>query len=57
MAGTLLVDKFADSSGQYEAQNALHALCHNPCTGCGRKKSHIWEADKFETKEDTANIY
>ena len=25
-------------------------------TGCGRKKSPIWEANKFKTKEDTANV-
>jgi hypothetical protein len=27
------------------------------CTGCGRKKSPIWEANKFKTKEDTANVF
>ena len=26
-------------------------------TGCGRKKSPIWEANKFKTKEDTANDF
>ena len=26
-------------------------------TGCGRKKSPIWEANKFKTKEDTANVF
>ena len=26
-------------------------------TGCGRKKSPIWEANKFKTKEDKANIF
>jgi hypothetical protein len=26
-------------------------------TGCGRKKSPIWEANKFKTKEDTANFF
>ena len=26
-------------------------------TGCGRKNSPIWEANKFKTKEDTANIF
>jgi hypothetical protein len=26
-------------------------------TGCGRKKSPIWEANIFKTKEDTANIF
>jgi hypothetical protein len=26
------------------------------CTGCSRKNSPIWEANKFETKEDTANV-
>jgi len=26
-------------------------------TGCGRKNSPIWEANKFETKEDTANVF
>ena len=25
--------------------------------GCGRKKSPILEANKFKTKEDTANIF
>ena len=28
--------------------------CH---TGCGRKKSPIWEANKFKTKEDTAKVF
>jgi len=27
------------------------------CTECGRKKSPIWEANKIETKEDTANVF
>ena len=27
------------------------------CTGCSRKNSPIWEANKFETKEDTANVF
>jgi len=26
-------------------------------TGCSRKKSPIWEANKFKTKEDTANVF
>ena len=26
-------------------------------TGCGRKNSSIWEANKFKTKDDTANIF
>ena len=26
-------------------------------TGCGRKNSPIWEANKFKTKEDTANVF
>ena len=26
-------------------------------TGCGRKKSPIWEANKFKSKEDTANVF
>jgi hypothetical protein len=26
-------------------------------TGCGRKKFPIWEANKFKTKEDTANVF
>ena len=26
-------------------------------TGCGRKKSPIWEANKFKAKEDTANVF
>ena len=26
-------------------------------TECGRKKSPIWEANKFKTKEDTANVF
>jgi hypothetical protein len=26
-------------------------------TGCGRKKSPIWEANKFKTEEDTANVF
>ena len=26
-------------------------------TGCGRKNSSIWEANKFKTKEDTANVF
>jgi len=25
--------------------------------GCGRKKSPIWEANKFKTKEDTSNVF
>jgi len=25
--------------------------------GCSRKKSPIWEANKFKTKEDTANVF
>jgi hypothetical protein len=25
-------------------------------TECGRKKSPIWEANKFKTKEDTPNV-
>jgi hypothetical protein len=28
----------------------------NVSTGCGRKKSPIWEANKFKTKEDRANV-
>jgi CDGSH-type Zn-finger protein len=28
-----------------------------PNTECGRKKSPIWEANKFKTKEDTANVF
>ena len=27
------------------------------CTECGRKKSPIWEANKFKTKEDTENVF
>jgi hypothetical protein len=26
-------------------------------TGCGRKESPIWEANKLKTKEDTANVF
>jgi len=26
-------------------------------TGCGRKNCPIWEANKFKTKEDTANVF
>ena len=26
-------------------------------TGCGKKKSLIWEANKFKSKEDTANVF
>ena len=26
-------------------------------TGYGRKNSPIWEANKFEKKEDTANVF
>jgi hypothetical protein len=26
-------------------------------TGCGRKESVIWKANKFETKEDTVNVF
>jgi hypothetical protein len=26
-------------------------------TGCGRKKSPIWEANKFKIKEDTAYVF
>jgi len=26
-------------------------------TGCGRKNSPIWEANKFKIKEDTANVF
>ena len=26
-------------------------------TGCGRKKCPIWEANKFKTKEDKANVF
>ena len=26
-------------------------------TGCGRKNAPIWEANKFKTKEDTANVF
>jgi len=26
-------------------------------TGCGKKNSPIWEANKFKTKEDTANVF
>jgi len=26
-------------------------------TGCGRKNSPIWKANKFKTKEDTANVF
>jgi hypothetical protein len=26
-------------------------------TECGRKKRPIWEANKFETKKDTANVF
>ena len=33
----------------------IHGKCHY--TGCGRKKSPIWEANKFKTKEDTANVF
>ena len=29
---------------------------HSAYTGCSRKKSPIWEANKFKTKEDTANV-
>jgi len=28
-----------------------------PCTGCGRKNSPVWEANKFKTKEDTADVF
>ena len=31
-------------------------LCYR-YTGCGRKNSPIWEANKFKTKEDMANIF
>jgi len=31
--------------------------CCGPSTGCGRKNSPIWEANKFKTKDDTANIF
>jgi hypothetical protein len=26
-------------------------------TGCGRKKSPIWEANKFKTKEDMTDVF
>ena len=33
-------------------------ICDMPQnTGCGIKKSPIWEANKFKTKEDTANVF
>jgi hypothetical protein len=30
---------------------------HKINTGCGGKKSPIWEANKLKTKEDTANVF
>jgi hypothetical protein len=32
-------------------------VCIYVYTGCGRKKSPIWEANKFKTKEDTTNDF
>ena len=37
-------------------QKYLHGFEMCCCTGYGRKKSPIWEANKFKTKEDTANV-
>ena len=36
-----------------------YRMCDNcvRSTGCGRKNSPIWEANKFKTKEDTANVF
>jgi len=38
----------------------LHLHCGTDfyqTTGCSRKNSPIWEANKFKTKEDTANVF
>ena len=35
----------------------LNAGLSTEYTGCGRKNSPIWEANKFKTKEDTANVF
>jgi len=37
--------------------NALSLKKAFTSTGCGRKNSPIWEANKFRTKEDTANVF
>jgi hypothetical protein len=35
----------------------LHHAHSESNTGCGRKNSPIWEANKLKTKEDTANVF
>ena len=40
-----------------EHKQELNLFENSLYTGCGRKKSPIWEANKFETKEDMANVF
>ncbi len=42
---------------QYKAHTIYVHNYNISTTGCGRKKSPIWEANKFKTKEDTANVF
>jgi len=42
---------FKDTQELAQSQENIHN------TGCGRKNSPISEANKFKTKEDTANIF
>jgi hypothetical protein len=41
--------------------NAVGKTCYTKCrscyTGYDRKKSRIWETNKFKTKEDMANVF
>ena len=41
----------------YHHHNALPPPKRHFYIGCGRKNSPIWEANKFKTKEDTANVF
>jgi len=41
----------------YDAASPFLRHTVKPHTGCSRKNSPIWEANKFETKEDTVNVF
>ena len=47
----------ADWQLRTHAHYAYSVVRHSVSTGCGTKKSPIWEANKFKTKEDTTNVF
>ena len=57
MSCNYLWDVTATQGKQTYLKQRKKTAINNLNTGCGRKKSPIWEANKFKTKEDTANVF